>query len=192
MVDRHSRPLRAVRIRAALALGTVLCVGTTATLAYWSDSVPIEGVRIETGILDLKINGSDKLTNYTALSLSGMVPGNSTAAVLTVRNAGSVPLDYHADASAGGALGSALAVKVTGDSSVTGSGSSRTCAGSRLDGTGTAFVDDLVGSESAPRRLAPDSSETLCVQARLPADAASSLQGARTNVSFTFNAKQVS
>jgi predicted ribosomally synthesized peptide with SipW-like signal peptide len=188
---RRPGPLSAIRLRAALALGTVLCIGATGTYAYWSDSVPVEGVTISSGTLDLKINGNDSMTNYTALSLANMVPGNTTAGVMTVRNAGTVPLDYFADAAAGGALGSALAVKVTGDSSVTGSGSSRTCAGSALGNTGSSFGNNLVGSRTNPRRLQAGASETVCVQATLPANAASSLQGASTNVSFAFSANQV-
>lgn len=183
------------RVRAAVALGAVLAIATTGTYAYWTDSVPVSGVTITTGTLDLKVNNADSTTTYDALSLSNMMPGNTTAGVLTVRNAGTVPLTYYANAAAsngdGKGLGAALVVKVTGDGSVSGSGSSRTCAGSALSNTGTAFGTSLVGTSAQPRQLAVGASETLCVQAALPASAASSLQGATTNVSFTFNASQV-
>jgi hypothetical protein len=38
-----------------------------------------------------------------------------------------------------------------------------------------------------PRLLAAGASETLCIQATLPTNASTTLQGATTNVTFTFN-----
>ncbi|QDP94520.1 hypothetical protein FOE78_00040 [Microlunatus elymi] len=188
---RTRRSLRSMRIRAALALGAVACVGVAGTYAYWTDSVPVSGVTISTGTLDLKINNADSLPNYTALNLTGMVPGNSSAAVLTVRNGGTVPLTYYADSTAGGTLGSAFTVKITADTATGGSGSSKTCPGSTLTGTGTSFGNNLIGSSANPRSLAVSGSESLCIQVTLPNSATSSLQGTSSNVTLTFNAEQV-
>lgn len=183
---------RSVRVRAALALGTVLALGTTGTFAYWTDSVEVSGTSISSGSIDLKVNNSDAITTYTDLNLSNMVPGNSTAGVLTVRNAGSVPLTYYADAASSHAgLGANLVVKVTGAAAPTGSGATETCGGTTLPGTGTAFAANLVGSAAAQRTLAPGASEPLCIQATLAAAAPTNLQGTSTNVSFTFKASQV-
>lgn len=182
--------LRSVRVRAALALGTVLCVGTTSTLAYWTDSVEVSGTQIVTGTLDLTVNGADPLTGWAGLNLSNMVPGNSAAGVLTVRNAGTVPLTYYADATASGDLGAALTVKITGDSATSGSGQTKTCAGTALPNTGTAFGPNLIGSSANPRSLNAGASQTICIQATLPAAAPTSLQGATTNVGFTFESRQ--
>ena len=67
--------------------------------------------------LDLKVNGQDSITGYTSLNITGMVPGNSVAAVLTINNAGTVPFTYTATSAAtdpdGKALRNALTVKVT-------------------------------------------------------------------------------
>ena len=188
---RHHRSSRA---RAALGLGTVLLVGVNGTYALWSDAVPVSGVTISSGVLDLKVNTLDSLPAYTDLSLSGMVPGNTVAGILTVRNAGTIPLTYYATAAAtnadGKGLGAALVVKVTADSAVTGTAPARTCAGAALAQTGTVFTGNLVGAPATQRSLAAGVSETLCVQATLPSTAASSLQGATTNVSLTFTASQ--
>lgn len=185
---------RSVRARAALGLGAVLLVGVHGTYALWSDEVPVSGATISSGVLDLKVNTLDSVTTYTDLSLSGMVPGNTVAGVLTVRNAGTIPLTYHATAAASNAdgkgLGAALVVKVTGDPAVTGTAPGRTCAGTALAQTGTTFAGNLVGAPATPRSLVVGASETLCVQATLPSTAASSLQGATTNVSLTFTASQ--
>ena len=71
------------RGRAALGLGVVLAVGATHTFAYWTDAVPVTGTTFTSGTIDLKLNGSDSVSGYTTLSLPAMVPGNSTAGILT-------------------------------------------------------------------------------------------------------------
>ena len=188
------RLLRSTRVRAVLALGAVLAVGVSGTYALWSDTVPVSGVTISSGTLDLKVNTLDAVPTYTDLNLSGMVPGNTVAGILTVRNAGTIPLTYYATAAATNVdtkgLGAALVVKVTGDAAVTGTAPARTCAGTALAQTGTAFAGNLVGTPAAQRLLAVGASETLCIQATLPASAATTLQGATTNVSLAFNASQ--
>lgn len=189
-----ARHRRSVRARAALGLGAVLMVAVNGTYALWSDTVPVSGVTISSGTLDLKVNTLDAVPAYTDLNLSGMVPGNTVAGILTVRNAGTIPLTYYATAAAtnadGKGLGAALVVKVTGDSTVTGTAPARTCAGTALATTGTVFAGNLVGAPATQRALAAGASETLCVQATLPTTAASSLQGATTTVSLTFTASQ--
>lgn len=189
-MSRRRQP-RWVRLRAALALGAVCCLGVAGTFAYWTDSVPVSGTTITTGTLDLKVNGSDSLPSYTGLSITDMVPGNSTAAVFTVRNAGTVALTYYATSTASTNLGSSLVVKVTGAASTGGSGNAKTCSGSTLPNSGSSFGSSLVGTKSDPRSLSAGSSETVCVQATLPATAPSSLQGLTSNVTVAFEASQV-
>lgn len=181
--------MRGVRIRAVIALGAVLCIGVGGTYAFWSDSVPVDGVTVTSGTLDLQVNGQDAIPDYTGLNLTDMVPGDSTAAVLTVTNNGNVPFTYFADSTASGDLGNALVVKVTGDSSVTGTGHAETCAGAALANTGTSFGPNLIDSAD-PRPLDPGQSETICIQATLPTNAPSSLQGDSTDITLTFNANQ--
>jgi predicted ribosomally synthesized peptide with SipW-like signal peptide len=172
----------------------VLAAGATGTYAYWTDSATVSGVTISSGSIDLTVNNQQNDTAFTTMSLSNMVPGNSAAGVITVKNAGNSPLTYYVDGAAsngdGKGLGAALTVKVTGDAARTGSSPTFTCNGSALANTGTSFSANLVQS-SNPRMLAAGASETLCVQATLPSGAATSLQNATTNVSFTFNASQL-
>lgn len=186
----HGR-YRWVRVRAALALGTVSCLGVTSSYAYWTDSAQVSGTTLVTGHLDLKVNDSDAPA-FHDLSITGMVPGRSTAAVLTVRNAGTVDLTYFATSTADGALGPALAVKITGASTTGGTSGAKTCAGAALPDTAQTFGGDLVGSRSAQRTLATDASETICIQATLPGNAASTLQNKSTDVALQFRAAQVS
>lgn len=184
---RIRRGLRSQRLRALLGLGVLLGVGATGTFAFWTDDVTIAGTSFTAGRLDLQVNSLDTVTGYTALNLATMVPGNSTAGVLTIRNNGTAPLKYTAVTTAsnadGKSLGAALAVKVTAATSVSGSSPAATCAGSALAGTAAALNGSLI---TTGRLLAPGATEAICVEVKLPDNAASTLQGATTNVGFTF------
>ncbi|KQQ41338.1 MULTISPECIES: SipW-dependent-type signal peptide-containing protein [unclassified Nocardioides] len=183
------RPLRSLRVRAALGLAVVACVATTGTWAAWTDEVPVSGATVTAGSIDLTVDGSNAVTGYTSLSVGAMVPGGSVAAVLTVRNAGTAPLRWTATSTAtngdGKGLAATLVVKVTGDTTVTGSAPTTTCAGTALAGAGSALNGALVGTG---RTLAPATTEKVCVQLTLPGNAASGLQGATTAVTLTFTA----
>ena len=184
---RARRACASARVRAALGLGVVLSVGATGTFAYWTDAATVSGTTFTGGTIDLKVNGNDDVTGYTSLNISTMVPGNSTAAVLTIANAGTAPLKYTAASTAtnadGKGLAAALTVKVTGDTTTSGSSPAVTCAGTALAGAGTTLGGSLL---STGRLLAAGTNEKVCVQVSMPADANTSLQGATTNVVLTF------
>jgi hypothetical protein len=175
------------RVQALLALGILAVPASLGTFAFWTDDVALTGATFSTGTLDLRVNGLDTVTGYTTLNISTMVPGNTVAGVLTVRNNGNVPLKYTAVTAATNAdtknLRGALVVKVTGDTSVTGTSPAATCAGTALTGTNTALNAGLV---TTGRLLAAATEEKICVQVTLPTAAANSLQGATTDVTFTF------
>lgn len=187
---RHrARPARSGRLRAAVGFGVVATLGVGGTWAHWNDQVTIAGTRLTAGTVDLRVNGQDAVTGYTALTLTAMVPGSSAAAVLTVSNAGTAPVKFTGTSTAtnadGKGLGAALRVKVTADAAVTGSAPAATCAGTALTGSGTALNGPLL---STGRLLAPGATSSLCVQVTLPDTAASSLQGATTDVVLTLTA----
>src|SRR3712207_1840131 len=140
-------------LRILLSLGMVVGLGATGTFAAWTDSVAVTGTSISSGTIDLKVNNLDTVTTFTTMSATAMVPGNTTAGVLVVKNSGTAPLKYYVDATASNpTLGSALVAKVTTDAATTGSSPSVTCAGGTLGGTGTTFSSNLVSS-STPRLL---------------------------------------
>lgn len=181
--------LASARVRAVLGLGVVLSTGVTGTFAHWTDAVTVSGAHFGSGTIDLKVNNADSLPAYTSLNLSTMVPGNSVAGVLTIKNSGIAPLKYTAITTATNADGKnlrgSLVVKVTGASAATGTSPSMTCSGSALTGAQTTLNGSLL---STGRLLAAGASETVCVQVTLDAAASTSLQGAATDVVFTFNA----
>lgn len=185
--DRGRRRARTHRLRATLGLGVALSLGTLATQAAWTDAVTVTGATFSTGSVDLQVNGVDTAADFTTINLAGMVPGNSTAGVLTIRNNGTVPLAYTAASTAtdpdGKNLAGGLVMKVTGDATTTGTTPARTCAGASLPGTGTSLNGTVIGTG---RVLAAGASEKVCVQVTLPANAPSSLQGAVTVATMTF------
>ncbi len=178
---------RSARLRAALSLGVVLGIGSVSTFAFWTDTVTVTGTTFTAGSIDLRVNNQDTVTGYTSLNISTMVPGSSTAGILTIKNQGLSPLRYTATTTATNTdsknLRGALTAKVTLDTSTTGSSPSATCSGGAAAGTGSTLNGGLV---TTGRLLAPGASEILCVQVTLPSGASTSLQGASTDVVFSF------
>ena len=181
------RALTSARTRAALSLGVVLAVGATGTFAYWTDSVSVTGTTFTAGSIDLQVNGLNTVTAYTTLNLATMVPGNSMAGTLVVKNNGASPMKYTAAAAATNLdnknLRSSLIAKVTADTAATGTSPAMTCAGAALAASGTTVTGGLINTG---RQLAPGATETICVQVTLDPAAPSALQNATTDVTFTF------
>lgn len=202
MTNHRSRPrgraLKSARIRAALSLGIVLSVASTGTFALWTDSATVSGATITGGTIDLKLKDGtttnpfvDSITDYATLDIGTMVPGNSVAAVLTVKNGGTAPLTFLASSAATNPdtknLAGALVVKATADTATSGSGLARTCPGTAIASSGASLNGSLL---TTPIALAPSATTTVCVQLTLPAGASSSLQGATTDATFTFTGTQ--
>lgn len=188
---RAARPARRAlwrtgRFRAAVGLVLLGGVATTGTWAYWTDEATVTGTSLTAGTIDLKVNTVDQVTGYAALNLGAMVPGNTSAAVLTIGNSGTAPVRFTGASTATNPdtknLAGALQVKATADTAVTGSGSSATCAGTAIAGSGTALNAALLPA----RTLTAGSTWKVCVQVTLPTNAASSLQGGTTAVTLSF------
>lgn len=194
--SRRSPRRRSGRLRASLSLGVALGFGAVGTFAYWTDDVVISGSTFTAGTLDLNINDFDPYTT-TTLTMAAMVPGNSSAEVLTVKNVGTAPAKYtltggltgtHAtDYNAAGSNGLLLTIRLGGTKS--GTGNTSTCTG------GTALVTDSpLTSTTATSILAKRpttalaafvGTEALCFQVKLADTAPSSLQGATATATFT-------
>lgn len=195
--ERRGWSLGSARLRAALSLGVVLSLASTGTFAFWTDSATVAGATLTGGTINLELKDGanpfvDSVSDHAALDIDAMVPGNTVAAVLTVRNSGTAPLTFVASSAATNPdtknLAGALVVKVTAASAVTGSSpTARTCAGTALTGSGTVLNSALVGTAI---ELAAASTTTVCVQIGLPNGASTSLQGATTDVTLTFTGTQ--
>lgn len=147
----------------------LLLLGVGQTGATWTSAAVIPGTAMKTGLLDVRIDGSDAVTGYDTLDASGLEPGMGVASVFTVTNNGNVPMAYSIDVSGtdpdGGGLADALAVTVTDATAVTPGPGGNTCGGTPI---------------SSPRSLAVWASEVVCVAVALPPGTGSQVAGSTT------------
>jgi predicted ribosomally synthesized peptide with SipW-like signal peptide len=185
--------LRSPRLRAVLGLGVVLTVGATGTFAFWTDDVTIAGTSFTAGTLDLQVNNANSYVT-TTLSMAAMVPGSSSAEVLTVKNNGTAPLKYTltgglagTDAGLYNTAGSLKLTVVSGGTKA-GTGSTSTCTGGTTIVNAVALTSTattaIIGTRRGP--LAAAGTEALCFQVTLDAAAPTSLQGKTATATFTF------
>lgn len=194
--SRRSPRRRSGRLRALLSLGVALGFGAVGTFAYWTDDVVISGSTFTSGTLDLKVNDLDTYPT-TTLSMTAMVPGNSSAEVLTVKNAGTAPAKYTltggltgtnaADYNTAASNGLLLTIRLGGTKS--GTGNTSTCTGGTALVTDSALTSTTTTSILAKRPTtaltASGGTEVLCFQVKLADAAPSSLQGTTATATFT-------
>lgn len=183
-----------VRVRAVLAAGAALGLGTVMTFALFTDDGHVEST-FSTGTVNLTFDNNQQgalAAPYalTSLAIANGKIGSTTISPLTVHNAGSLTFNYSATTSSTGsaALSSALQV------SIVSLGPSGTCdattpfAGSLSNGSG------LNATSISARSLAAGASEVLCFKVTLPttgSDATdNALQAATTTAKFAFAAVQ--
>lgn len=184
------------RTRALLCLAAIAALAVGTSTAHWTDDVEVSGAAFTSGTLDLVVNDADPYTGATELGISQMVPGNTSAHLLTVKNAGTVPAKYTLTGgltgagaalyAAEGARGLRLTIRLGG--TVSGTGSARTCTGGTEVHSLTALTATTTTSILGKRpstSLAPGASETLCFEVRFASDAPDSLQGKSADAVFT-------
>lgn len=180
-----------------LCLGLVAGFAVTTSQAYWTDDVTISGATFTSGVLDLTVNDADPYAGATVLSMTAMVPGNSSAQVLTVRNAGTAPLKYTLTGGLSGTNASAydasaaLRLTIVLGGTKSGSGNTSTCTGGSVI-YGPAALTTTVTATLLTKRpavaLTASGTESLCFQVTFDAAAPSSLQGLTTDAVFTATA----
>lgn len=197
---------RAERPRAGLRLGrgplvvlslvaALASVTSLGTYAFWNDTATVTGSSITTGTLDLEVDDADDLPSWVPFSMSDVAPGESRAAVLRLRNAGSTPFTVTATGSATGAdLASVVTVRVVvggGTTPETSYPRTETCAGGTEVYSGTLAGSPTVLPASAAVAPAVDGGSTpLCLEATLPTGAGNTLQGKTWTPTFTLIATQ--
>lgn len=190
---RPARPWTPVVVALVGALGLV---GGLGTQAYWNDVETVSGATITSGSLDLEVEGQDSYT-WTALSISDLAPGESTAKVLTLINAGTTPFTVSITGSATAsvaALRDAMRVTVVPAGTV----SQTSVVYPRAEScTGTASFGPaaLTGSETTVLTesdvVDPWDSLTICVRLQLDLAAANETQSDTYTPTFTLTATQV-
>ncbi len=188
---------RTGRVRALLSLGVALGVGAVGTFAYWTDDVQITGSTFTAGTLDLQVNGVNAYAT-TTLGMSNMVPGVSSAEVLTIKNNGTAPLKYTmtggltgtnaGDYSTAGSNGLLLTISVGGTRSA-GTGTNFVCSGGTVIVNAVPLTSTTTTAIITPRRptaaMTQNATEALCFQVKLADNAPTSLQGATATATFT-------
>ena len=184
--------IKSTRARALLSIGMVLGLGAVGTLAYWTDSAELTGGTFTAGTLDIKLGspapGVDNNPPQfaTDFAMTNMQPGDSRAALVSVRNSGSLGFTYTATGvTSGGTLASLLSFKVVPAGVLSGT----------TDCTGTpSFTGTMATTQNvitANRPLAGSGgNESFCVVATLPTGTTTG-QGTSATATFTFSAKQV-
>lgn len=179
-----ARLSRQQRIGLTALLGlTALSLGAGAmSLAIFTDSAASTGT-FASGTIDVTSSPT------VAFAVTGMVPGDATTQALTIANAGTAELRYSLTSAATNTLGQALTltVKTLGTSCAAFDGSV-VVASASLDGA--LMGNSAQGNQAGDRTLAAASSEVLCFQVGLPISAGDTLQGATSDVTFTFDAEQ--
>ncbi|MBB6629526.1 hypothetical protein H5V45_19530 [Nocardioides sp. KIGAM211] len=186
--------LRSARVRAALSLGVVLTVGVTGTFAFFTDSVDVTGTTFSAANLDLQVDNGDTVAT-TTLGMSLMLPGYSSAQVLTVKNNGNVPLKY---TMTGGLTGTdAAAYNTAAELRLTvrlggtrgGSANAFTCTGGTVLYGPTALTNvtstALIGTRRPAAGLAASATESLCFQVDFISTAGNSLINKTATATFS-------
>lgn len=190
--------LKSVRARAVLSLGVVLGLSVTGTFAFWTDSVAITGQTLTAGSIDLKAGataaGAADAFTTTTLTASAMVPGNTVAQTLVLKNAGLSPLKWTltggltgtdaATFSAAGANG--LLVTVTD-----GSASGGVCSGTAIASITNVPLTNVLSTGIITTRQGPiagnGGTANVCIQITLSSTAPQgTLSNKTTATAFTF------
>lgn len=186
------RLTRGGKVRAVLALGTVLGVGTVLTLAAWTDSGEVTGT-FSTGSVNLELDGVDTLPVITSLALSDAKPGDVTYAPLTVSNAGTLAFGYVMTPSIQTASTSTPLLESVLLLTVKKVANTGECvAGAAFTAAPTVIAEVALNAAGATTSspLAASASEVLCFKVELPSTASTNVQGQTTTALFSFLATQ--
>ena len=178
----HERRRARIVIVVLMALSLVTLGAGLTSLAVWTDSDTSTG-SFTAGTIDIAATPS------TILTVTGMVPGSSGSATLTVANNGTAALRYAMSSSSTNSdskgLRNQLQLTVSPGSCP---------GGTALYGpaaiASAAFGSAAQGDDTGDRTLAAGASESLCFAWSLPSSTGDAYQGSATTTTFTFSAEQ--
>jgi hypothetical protein len=173
-------------IRLAMIIVGVLSTGVLVTsLASYSSTAAPADSHFDTGTVQLTASPSSAMFNAT-----GMKPGDVVYAPLTLANAGSLALNYTMATAATNTDSKNLAAALQAEVRKV---ASTTCNATTFGASSTTMASNVTGIASlamSSRALAVGANEIACFQVTLPSSAANSVQGASTDVTFTFTGAQ--
>lgn len=206
---RRRRSLRDVPVRVLLCLGLLLGFGAVGTMAYWTDTGTLTGGSFTAGTLDVGLDaalaGPGGTYAATTFAAGNLVPGESAAFTLQVKNLGSVPFTYTARGTSSGELATStsatsaqrlqLTVKVGSTGSTTGAESTHDRVGS-CSASGTQTYSGPLGATDTSvvptaQTIATGGTQNVCLLVTLPSAAPNALQGKSATTTLVVDAKQV-
>jgi len=185
------------RDRARILLAAILLLSATVASmalsgAIYTDIETVDNNTFSVGTLDISASPATAL--FTA---TGLAPGDSVTAPLTISNDGSLDLRYALESTTTEDI-LAAQLDLTVKSNVT------TCDNTNWDADGSVLYNGILGStavealfgdktqgaDAGDRTLAPTAGEVLCFHVELPLTAPDTSQGLTTTATFTFYAEQ--
>lgn len=173
------------RFRALLSVGMLVGVSVVGTLALWSSTVATQSGVFTTATINIQANTSKNATLIFAPT--GILPGQSTATLVTVTNTGSAAFQYRTAAGSSTALGQAMTVTAAAGGTATGG----KCTGGTSLATNSAITASTTPTTFMTGRgpvAATTGTDTICIQLNLPLTAQANLAGTTGSVVFTFTA----
>ncbi len=195
------RRFDSAQLRALLALGILLGLGSVGTMARFTASGTANTGSFTTGTLDVRLNGSGQTVgqggtwNNANLAIGDLTPGESLAVSFPVRNDGTTGFSYTATATATGALAPQLRFSTFIGGTAGNSGNANannrvgTCGGNSAS-SGMTLGGGATNVITSAQTLNPGGSQNVCVIVQLVSTAPSSSQDDSANASFAFNAVQ--
>ena len=167
----------------------VMLTSMSTTGALWRDEATVDAGAVTTGSLVLLVGGQPEPYTFDALTTGNLTPGQAVRAPLTVSNGGTTDMTFGltsviatAVSPADEELAGALLLTVTMDE-----------ACGETPPPGAVLLESVPldpAATFAGRPLAPSSSETLCIEVALEADAPIAAAAGTTSVTFTFRGEQ--
>lgn len=206
------RTLTSVKARLVMTLGLLVGFVAVGTSAFWTDQATVDIGPVSTGTLDLEIgpaastfllDGPGGKWDFTVVQLADVLPGESVAMDLYIKNGGTVPLTFTGEAwsttnDLSSAAGTALLVSTTRGATA---GNTTSATGYRTGTCGGGvepwWVDHRISTtprvltpSDTPVTLAKDQVLRVCMLVTFPASAPNSLQQKTTTLRATFDAEQ--
>lgn len=182
-------------LTAVLAFGVISGYAQGPTLAFFTDTATSAANTFSTGTVDVSNSPTTAL-----IALSSMAPGDSVTQPLTIANGGTLQLSYAIASTVtnvdtkglGAALTLTIKTGVTCTGAGFGTGGSTVYATAALGNLGSSrnIVGTGGSNPNGGRTVSAGANEVLCFQIALPTTAATTLQGASTEATFTITAEQ--
>ncbi len=208
---RLRRALTSRKVRALLCVGIFAAPAAVGTMAYWTDEATIKSGTLKAGTLDLTVGATVAESNnlqgtggqydYSTLTISNLVPGESIARPFVVRNFGTTGLTYNGaiyttnNDLVSGAVGLKVAIYAGGTPTDTGTEAagnrSGTCTGTLRKDQAVSTSTNNVDIEPSSVLLAPGTTQSYCARISLDPAAPNALQGKITQLVIRLDAKQV-